>query len=867
MKAIEFPAHPDCTLCDLHEGCKNPGLPTRTLHDPSFKLPALLIVGEAPGGSEDRDGVSWVGPAGKLLSRLVLGSGFPRECDVYVSNSCRCRPPGNADPTSGRMKKCKPYLLRDLELLRERYDRVYILCAGAKAAHNLVNMSLKVAWDYQGLLFNVGDNEKTPVFFTFHPAALLPRRDPSLIRAVGPHLDYCFDSIRGKVEPPPEVAVPPRCPPMPTPFPDRVAVDIETYGLIKGKEQTVFHPRKSELIDKIPRDEIIQMVNIAWKEGDDIKGAEFLWPEDLGALRRWFRKIAKQRTTITGKNLPFDLSYLRYCDVGIRHCIHPTKVKLDDVAVLNHLDYELRPEKGLKPLATLLRVVDYRILEVRADQKDAKANSKRDRRAWQYNFVDNVAVLKLEDSLNKRILQRYGPSSAKLTDTCREHRNQLLWITLWMTEAGIEFDKKKLTTLHSDKLKRMNEIREEAKVQFDLTIDGLGSDKSIRDCVVAALDSIGILGDKRVERTSKRKDVSTGKENLNLLMAVLPIGNVHRPVIEKLQDFRTTSHLVTHYTRKLLGLPKPGKTEGNPRQGLLPGTCTAYPSWYPTPGYVSKASSGSSGGTIQGRFSAKNPAAQTMPPIIRECLTSRFRGGALVFPDQSQLEYRVAGLLSGDPYILANYAEGGDFHLRTGKFLFPHVDWEDHNNFDLYRKVGKHVNFLMLFRGGAKKLVETVRRLCGIEITEDFARECIQRYLSKHWGLNNWQEALIDEAIRTKKVELPTGWSRTFSGNKATILSTYVNEICNMPIQCIAAQLVQSAQYAIACELFRRAMRSRIPLQTHDEVVVDTAPGELVAVEGIVTKYMLRPPLMSVLEDYYGRTVPLDVGIKVIHAA
>jgi uracil-DNA glycosylase family 4 len=77
----------------------------------------LMFVGEAPGASEDEQGVPFVGRAGKLLATLLAEIGLERS-DVFIANTLKCRPPGNRDPLPVEIANCQDYLLRQVELIR-----------------------------------------------------------------------------------------------------------------------------------------------------------------------------------------------------------------------------------------------------------------------------------------------------------------------------------------------------------------------------------------------------------------------------------------------------------------------------------------------------------------------------------------------------------------------------------------------------------------------------------------------------------------------------------------------------------------------------------------------------------------------------
>lgn len=133
----------------------------------------LVIVGEAPGGDEDRTGRPFVGKAGKLLDLLLASAGFPRET-VYICNVLKCRPPGNRNPQPEEIEACSPYLIRQLELVRPRA----IFAVGTFAAQTLLGASTPIG----RLRGTTHRYREIPLVATYHPAALL--RNPGWVRPV-----------------------------------------------------------------------------------------------------------------------------------------------------------------------------------------------------------------------------------------------------------------------------------------------------------------------------------------------------------------------------------------------------------------------------------------------------------------------------------------------------------------------------------------------------------------------------------------------------------------------------------------------------------------------------------------------------------
>jgi uracil-DNA glycosylase family 4 len=129
----------------------------------------VLFIGEAPGADEDRRGEPFVGAAGRLFDRLLGRVGLRRE-EVYICNTLKCRPPGNRKPWPTETSNCAEYLYRQIELVRPRS----ICTLGVPASQGLLNSTQSLGrlrgqlHEYQGI----------PVLCTYHPASLLPGRNP-----------------------------------------------------------------------------------------------------------------------------------------------------------------------------------------------------------------------------------------------------------------------------------------------------------------------------------------------------------------------------------------------------------------------------------------------------------------------------------------------------------------------------------------------------------------------------------------------------------------------------------------------------------------------------------------------------------------
>ncbi|HEX6647927.1 MAG TPA: uracil-DNA glycosylase [Pyrinomonadaceae bacterium] len=152
----------DCTRCPLHQER------THVVHTEGNRKARLMFVGEAPGADEDAQARPFVGRAGQLLTKIIEAIGLKRE-EVLIGNVNRCRPPGNRAPTTEEASMCKPFLLREIAVVRPEV----IVVLGNTAMKNLLDTREGITrlrgrfQDYNGI----------KVMPTFHPAYLL--RDPS----------------------------------------------------------------------------------------------------------------------------------------------------------------------------------------------------------------------------------------------------------------------------------------------------------------------------------------------------------------------------------------------------------------------------------------------------------------------------------------------------------------------------------------------------------------------------------------------------------------------------------------------------------------------------------------------------------------
>jgi uracil-DNA glycosylase family 4 len=168
VDAMDWPALRDavanCTACKLCSGR------TQTVFGVGNPQAHWMVVGEAPGEQEDRQGEPFVGKSGQLLDSMLRALGLTRgEAEparqVFIANTLKCRPPGNRNPEPDELAQCEPFLIRQIELVKPRI----ILAMGRFAVQSLLRSNEPVG----RLRGRVHQYQGVPLVVTYHPAYLL----------------------------------------------------------------------------------------------------------------------------------------------------------------------------------------------------------------------------------------------------------------------------------------------------------------------------------------------------------------------------------------------------------------------------------------------------------------------------------------------------------------------------------------------------------------------------------------------------------------------------------------------------------------------------------------------------------------------
>ncbi|MDD5677246.1 MAG: uracil-DNA glycosylase [Kiritimatiellae bacterium] len=177
-----------CKKCGLHAKRRQAVPGQGNIH------PDILFIGEGPGEDEDKQGLAFIGRAGQLLTRLITRMGYTRD-EVFIANIVKCRPPNNRKPLPEEMNMCRPYLERQIAVLKPKT----IVLLGASAFEGLIPPDMpgktiskvRGKWlEYQGI----------PTMPTFHPSYLL--RNQSAMWDVWNDMQLVLTRL-GRTPPPP----------------------------------------------------------------------------------------------------------------------------------------------------------------------------------------------------------------------------------------------------------------------------------------------------------------------------------------------------------------------------------------------------------------------------------------------------------------------------------------------------------------------------------------------------------------------------------------------------------------------------------------------------------------------------------------
>ena len=354
----------------------------------------------------------------------------------------------------------------------------------------------------------------------------------------------------------------------------------------------------------------------------------------------------------------------------------------------------------------------------------------------------------------------------------------LIPVLLTMERAGVMIDSGELQKLATHLRARMGELEEEARniagEKFNLN--------SPKQLAKMLYDRFGAAVGRKTATGAR----STDERTLEKLAADYPLAKVAL-------EHRSLAKLAGTYAEKL-------------PLAVLPQTGRVHTDFSQT-------------GAVTGRLSSSNPNLQNIP--VRTELGRRIRrafvsppGSVLISADYSQIELRLMAHVSGDDALRAAFARGADIHRQTAAEVFKVPDSEVTSG---QRRAAKAINFGLMYGMSAFGLAQ------GIGVSRDQARHYMDLYFSRYPGVADYME-------RARKESVGRGYSETLFGRRVPVLARgqgAERAAINAPMQGGAADLMKLAMIAADAWLRESGMRTRMLLQVHDELILESPESEV----------------------------------------
>ena len=252
--------------------------------------------------------------------------------------------------------------------------------------------------------------------------------------------------------------------------------------------------------------------------------------------------------------------------------------------------------------------------------------------------------------------------------------------------------------------------------------------------------------------------------------------------------------------------------------------------------------------TATGRISSTEPNLQNIPVrmelgrLIRKVFVPE-EGYVFLDADYSQIELRILAHCSGDEQLIQAYREAQDIHRMTASQVF-HIPFDEVT--DLQRRNAKAVNFGIVYGISSFGLSQ------DLSITRKEAAQYIESYFETYPGIKRFLDEQVEHAKENGYVVTLFGRRRPVPELKSSnfMQRNFGERVAmNAPIQGTAADVIKIAMIGVDRELKQRGLRSRLILQVHDELLIETAVEELEEVKGVLKEQMeyaaqLKVPLI-----------------------
>lgn len=497
--------------------------------------------------------------------------------------------------------------------------------------------------------------------------------------------------------------------------------------------------------------------------------------------------FANEAISKIGQNIKFDMLVLRKLGIEVRGR------KIDTMLLHYLLDAESR--HGMDFLAE--RYLNYSPIAIEtligSGAKKLTMDMVNVERVAEYAAEDADVTLRLKHLLYKEVEKE---SMLELYHTIEEPMIEVLAAMEW---EGVTIDSDALAHYAVELREKLQQLEDEVRTMADEPTLNINSSRQLGEVLFAKLRIAA------KPKMTKTKQFSTDEEYLQ--------GFAHDfPIVSKILEYRGVKKLLSTYVEALPELV-------NPATGRIH---TSY----------------NQAVTATGRLSSTNPNLQNIPirdalgKPIRAAFTASDNAHTLVAADYSQIELRLMAHLSGDEALIEAFKHGEDIHAATAARLY-HKSVEEVTSDE--RRSAKTANFGIIYGISAFGLAQR------LDIPNREAKTLIDNYFATYEGVKRYMDDVVAKATNDGYVETMFGrrrMLRDITSSNRTVRGLAERNAINAPIQGSAADIMKLAMVEIYRRFEAEGIRSKMIMQVHDEVVIDTLNEELASVKRIVKEAM-----------------------------
>ena len=565
--------------------------------------------------------------------------------------------------------------------------------------------------------------------------------------------------------------------------------ELSTYNeLCFDTETTGLDPLSCRIVGISLAVEPFKAWYIPMPQGDTSEYVEILRP-----------LFENEKISKVGQNIKFDIMVLRVLGIEVRGRKIDTMLLhyLLDSESRHNMNYLAERYLNYEPIA-IETLIGKGSKQLTMDLADA-------RRVAEYAAEDADVTLRLKHILYKQV------EEAGMVELYHRIEEPMIDVLADMELTGVRIDSQALARYAVELRELLERLESEVRTIANEPSLNINSSRQLGEVLFAKLR----ITDK--PKMTKTKQFSTDEEYLQ--------GFAHSfPIVGKVLEYRGVKKLLSTYVEALPELinPKSGHIHTSYNQAV----------------------------TATGRLSSTNPNLQNIPirdelgKPIRAAFIASDQEHVLVAADYSQIELRLMAHLSEDEALIEAFKAGEDIHSATAARLYGKRPNEVSSD---ERRRAKTANFGIIYGISAFGLAQR------LEIPNREARELIESYFASYPKVKQYMDEAVQRAAESGYVETMFGRRRQLrdiTSSNRTVRGVAERNAINAPIQGSAADIMKLAMNEIARRFKAEGIRSKMILQVHDEVVIDTLRSELDDVKRIVREAMegvaqLRVPLIA----------------------